>query len=90
MRRSFPERAGCSGRESCERLQRMVLPAVPNKMTLRSDWQENDPCKFADTAFSAELAVRRVVSGEPATAIIFGLTYHLEGNGLTQGETDSF
>lgn len=45
---------------------------------------------YVDTAFSAEIAVRRVVSGEPATAVVFGLTYHLEGNGLTQGETDSF
>ena len=45
---------------------------------------------YIDTTFAAEIAVRRVVSGEAATAIVFGFTYHLDSNGLTQGETDSF
>jgi hypothetical protein len=45
---------------------------------------------YVDTTFAAEIAVRRVVSGEPVTAIVFGFTYHLDSNGLTQSETDSF
>ena len=45
---------------------------------------------YIDTAFGAEIAVRRVVSGDPATAIVFGFSYHLDSGGLTQGEGDSF
>ena len=45
---------------------------------------------YIDTQFAAEIAVRRVVSGEAATAIVFGFSYHLDSGGLTQGETDSF
>jgi opacity protein-like surface antigen len=45
---------------------------------------------YVDTAFAAEIAVRRVVSGEIATAIVFGFSYHLDSGGLTQSETDSF
>ena len=45
---------------------------------------------YIDTTFGAEIAVRRVVSGAPATAIVFGFTYHLDSGGLTQGESDSF
>jgi len=39
--------------------------------------------------FAAEVAVRRVVSGDAATAIFFGFTYHLEATGLTPSP-DSF
>ena len=45
---------------------------------------------YLDTSFGAEIAVRRVVSGDPATAIVFGFTYHLDSGGLTQGENESF
>ena len=45
---------------------------------------------YIDTSFGAEIAMRRVVSGDPATAIVFGFTYHLDSGGLTQGESDSF
>ena len=45
---------------------------------------------YIDTSFGAEIALRRVVSGEKATAIVFGFTYHLDAGGLTQGENDSF
>ncbi len=45
---------------------------------------------YVDTAFQAEVALRRVVSGDRATAIVFGFTYHLDSGGLTQGENDSF
>ncbi len=45
---------------------------------------------YIDTTFGAEIAVRRVVSGEPATAIVFGFSYHLDSGGLTQSEGDSF
>ncbi|HEY4105532.1 MAG TPA: hypothetical protein VGM44_16655 [Polyangiaceae bacterium] len=45
---------------------------------------------YIDPTFAAELAVRRIVSGDKATAIVFGFTYHLDAAGLTQSETDSF
>jgi len=45
---------------------------------------------YVDTTFGAELAIRRVVSGDPVTAIVFGFSYHLDAGGLSQGETDSF
>lgn len=38
---------------------------------------------YIERAFSAEAAVRRVVSDPGATAIFFGFTYHLESTGLT-------
>jgi hypothetical protein len=45
---------------------------------------------YIDRAFAAEVAVRRIVSGDQATAIFFGFTYHLESTGLTPSATDSF
>ncbi|HMR78020.1 MAG TPA: hypothetical protein PKD61_23080, partial [Polyangiaceae bacterium] len=45
---------------------------------------------YVDRAFSAEFAVRRVVSGDQATAIIFGFTYHVESSGLTPSAADTF
>jgi hypothetical protein len=45
---------------------------------------------YIDTTFAAEIAVRRVVSGDPATAIVFGFSYHLDNGSLTGGEGDSF
>ncbi|MFO0564947.1 MAG: hypothetical protein U0263_04750 [Polyangiaceae bacterium] len=43
---------------------------------------------YIDRAFSAEVAVRRVVSDPGATAIFFGFTYHLEASGLTPSPDD--
>jgi len=46
---------------------------------------------YLDTTFGAEIAVRRVVSGDPATAIVFGFSYHLDsGDIASQGENESF
>ena len=45
---------------------------------------------YIDPTFGLEIAARRVVSGDRATAIVFGFTYHLDSNGLNQSETDSF
>jgi len=45
---------------------------------------------YIDTSFGAEIAVRRVISGDPATAIVFGFSYHLDSGSLTQGENESF
>jgi opacity protein-like surface antigen len=44
---------------------------------------------YIDRTFAAEVAVRRIVSGDQATAIFFGFTYHLESSGLTPS-ADSF
>ncbi len=45
---------------------------------------------YIDRTFAAELAVRRVVSGDPATTVVIGFTYHLESTGLTPSPSDSF
>lgn len=45
---------------------------------------------YLDRAFSVELAVRRVVSGDEATAIVLGFKYHLESSGLTPSAVDGF
>ena len=45
---------------------------------------------YLDTTFAAEIAVRRVVSGDPATAIVFGFSYHLDNGSLTPSENESF
>lgn len=45
---------------------------------------------YIDRTFAAELAVRRVVSGDAATTIVLGFTYHLESTGLTPSPSDSF
>jgi opacity protein-like surface antigen len=45
---------------------------------------------YIDRSFSVEVAVRRIVAGDPATAIIFGFEYHLESSGLTPTAADTF
>lgn len=45
---------------------------------------------YIDSTFAAEIAVRRVVSGDPATTVVLGFTYHLESTGLTPSPSDSF
>ncbi len=45
---------------------------------------------YIDRAFDVDIAVRRVVSGDVATAIVFGFSYHLEATGLTPSPGDTF
>lgn len=45
---------------------------------------------YIDRALSAEIGIRRTVSGEAATAVVFGFTYHLESAGLAPGGADTF
>ena len=45
---------------------------------------------YIERAFSAEAAVRRVVSGDKATAIVLGVTLHLEASGLTPAPASAF
>jgi opacity protein-like surface antigen len=45
---------------------------------------------YNDPAFSAEIGVRRTVSGDAATAVVIGFKYHLESTGLTPSPTDDF
>lgn len=45
---------------------------------------------YIDKVFSAEVSVRRVVSGPKATTLVIGFTYHLESSGLTPSASDSF
>jgi opacity protein-like surface antigen len=45
---------------------------------------------YIDRAFDIDVGVRRVVSGDAATTITFGFTYHLESTGLTPAPSDTF
>jgi opacity protein-like surface antigen len=45
---------------------------------------------YIDNAFDLDIAVRRVVGGDPATVIMFGFNYHLESSGLTPSPGDTF
>lgn len=45
---------------------------------------------YTDTQFSADAAVRRYISGEEGTAIVLGLTLHLETSGLTPSPSSEF
>lgn len=45
---------------------------------------------YIDKVFDVDLGVRRVVSGDPATAIFFGFNYHLESSGLGPSPGDTF
>jgi hypothetical protein len=45
---------------------------------------------YIDRAFAAELGLRRVVSGDAATTVVIGFTYHLESTQLTPTPVDSF
>jgi hypothetical protein len=45
---------------------------------------------YIDKNFAVEVAVRRIVAGDPATAIIFGFEYHLEAAGLAASAADTF
>ncbi|HEX9619071.1 MAG TPA: hypothetical protein VF989_02985 [Polyangiaceae bacterium] len=45
---------------------------------------------YVETTFAAEIGLRRVVSGDEATTIVLGFSYHLEATGLTPSQTDTF
>lgn len=45
---------------------------------------------YVDRSFAADVAVRRVVSGDAATAIVLGFTVHLEATGLTPAPANAF
>jgi len=40
---------------------------------------------YIDRTFDVDVAVRRTISGDTATAIVLGFTYHLDSTGLTPG-----
>ncbi len=45
---------------------------------------------YIDKAFSADLGVRRVVSGDNATAVVLTFTYHVESTGLTPTPSETW
>jgi opacity protein-like surface antigen len=45
---------------------------------------------YIDRIFDVDAAVRRVVSGETATAIVLGFTYHLDSTGITPSPGEAF
>ena len=45
---------------------------------------------YVERSFSADAAVRRVVSGDKATAVVLGVTLHLEASGLTPSPSNAF
>jgi hypothetical protein len=45
---------------------------------------------YIDRAFDVDVGVRRVVSGDTATSVTVGFTYHLESTGLTPSPSDTF
>jgi len=45
---------------------------------------------YIDRSFSADLGVRRVLSGDSATAIVLTFTYHVESTGLTPTPNDTW
>lgn len=45
---------------------------------------------YIDKAFSADLGVRRVLSGDIATAVVLTFTYHVESTGLTPTPSETW
>lgn len=45
---------------------------------------------YIDRTFDVDAAVRRTVTGDAATAIVLGFTYHLDSSGLTPGPGETF
>lgn len=45
---------------------------------------------YIDKMFSADLGVRRVLSGERATAVVLTFTYHVESSGLTPTPSETW
>jgi len=73
----------------------LVAGAVPLRVGYRyDDGLESHAVSaglgYVDRSFSADAAVRRIVSGDKATAIVFGLTLHLETSGFTPSPSSEF
>jgi hypothetical protein len=45
---------------------------------------------YVDRTFDVDVSVRRTVTGDGATTLVFGFTYHLEATGLTPSPSDTF
>lgn len=45
---------------------------------------------YIDRAFDVDVGLRRVVSGDTATSVTVGFSYHLESTGLTPSPSDTF
>lgn len=45
---------------------------------------------YIDKAFGADLGVRRVLAGDPVTAVVLSLTYHVESTGLTPTPSETW
>ena len=45
---------------------------------------------YIDKVFSADAGVRRVLSGDPVTAVVLSFTYHVESSGLTPTPSETF
>jgi hypothetical protein len=45
---------------------------------------------YAQKTFAANASLRRVVSGDAATAVVLGFTIHLEATGLTPNPAQTF
>ncbi len=45
---------------------------------------------YIDRAFSIDLGARRVVSGDPVTAVVLSLNYHVESTGMTPTSSETF
>jgi opacity protein-like surface antigen len=45
---------------------------------------------YIDKTFSADLGVRRVLAGDPVTALVLTLTYHVESTGLTPTPSETW
>jgi opacity protein-like surface antigen len=45
---------------------------------------------YIDRTFDVDVAVRRTIAGDAATAIVLGFTYHLDSTGLTPGPGEAF
>jgi len=45
---------------------------------------------YVDKAFSADVGVRRVISGDAATAVVLTFTYHVESTGLTPTPSETW
>lgn len=45
---------------------------------------------YIDRSFLLDVGARRTVSGEAATTVVLGFTYHLEATGIAQAPSDSF
>jgi opacity protein-like surface antigen len=45
---------------------------------------------YLERAFDVDLSVRRTITGDAATAVVFGFSYHLDATGLAPSSSDKF